>query len=70
MKFTFCCEHPSHTGATGLLKLEAADIDSGVAQARQLGWLVRYDGPGHGWIDYCPLHAGAAPQAPQSAARG
>jgi hypothetical protein len=25
--------------------------------ARQNGWSVSYDGPGHGWVLFCPKHA-------------
>ena len=55
---TFVCDT---AGCMALLPLNGPSLPEAVAQARRAGWTVRYDGPGHGWMHWCPGHPKSFP---------
>jgi hypothetical protein len=46
-----------HAGCTRADSFQADGLTACTVVARRSGWDVSYDGPGHGWVQFCPEHA-------------
>lgn len=45
------------------IAVPSQEMTEAAVQARKEGWSVRHDGPGHGWVAWCPTHGSSCPVA-------